>query len=109
MPFVPNDVSRNETLHQKLPVQRVWRGSIDALFLRGKTEWWFEYLHEVSLRKVDAEILPDQKSNREPCEESHDEDVLDEALPESGGIERSAVGGRARLPRRIVHGCRYYE
>lgn len=55
------------------------------------------YLHEVSLREIDAKVLPSQKPSREPSEKCHNEDVLDKTVPESGRIELAAVTGGGRL------------
>lgn len=62
----------------------------DEMYTRG-------YLHEVSFREVDAKVLSGQKTSREPSEKCHDENVLNEAVPESSRIELAAVGGGGRL------------
>lgn len=58
---------------------------------------YWPYLHEVSLREIDAKVLSNQKPRREPSEKRHNEDVLDKAVPERGRIELAAVGGRRPL------------
>lgn len=40
-----------------------------SIYAKTKQVFKRKYLHEVSLREVDAELLPGQKPSREPCKE----------------------------------------